>query len=46
VRVEDRAVITASALDPDLPGRTFLVAGQPPKTHPTARRFALIEVNS
>jgi len=46
VQVEDIATITASALDPDLPGRAFRVASQATKTHATMRRFELVEVTS
>jgi hypothetical protein len=46
VQVEDVVAITASGLDPDLPGRKFRVASQAAKTHASARRLELIEVNS
>jgi hypothetical protein len=46
VLVEDRAVVTASALDPALVGRAFRVASQAAKTHATMRRFDLLEVAS
>lgn len=44
IRVHDVATITASALDPDLVGRKFIVLGLTHKTHLTARRMQVQEV--
>lgn len=44
VRVNDIVTITASVLDPDLPGRTYWVKELAAKTHMTSRRFGIIEV--
>jgi hypothetical protein len=46
VLVEDRVTITASALDPQLVGRVWRVAGQAAKTHATSRRVEIREVGS
>lgn len=42
---EDVVTCTASALDPDLPGRKFTVKGILRKTHATSRRIQLQEVD-
>lgn len=42
----DEVTITASAHDPDLPGRTFLVRDLAHKTHATARRVGVTERTS
>ncbi|MFI2664881.1 DUF6093 family protein [Micromonospora carbonacea] len=42
----DEVTITASAHDPDLPGRTFLVRDLFHKTHATARRVGVTERTS
>lgn len=44
IRVHDVATITASALDPDLVGRKFVILGLAHKTHATARRMQVQEV--
>lgn len=44
VKVDDRVSLTASALDPDLVGRTFRVSDLMHKTHATARRLPVEEV--
>ena len=44
IRVHDRITVTASTLDPDLVGRTFVVLGLAHKTHMTARRLQVQEV--
>lgn len=41
--VGDEATITASAYDPDLPGRTFKIHDLMHKTWATARRYGVIE---
>ncbi len=43
VEIDDEAQITASPLDPDLLGRTWLVRGLAHKTHATARRIHIEE---
>ena len=43
VRSGDFALITASALDPDLVGRSFRVESNSHKTYATARRFRCTE---
>lgn len=43
VRTGDFVTITASALDPDLVGRSFRVTVPAHKTHATARRFPCTE---
>jgi hypothetical protein len=43
VQAGDEVLITASALDPDLPGRTFRVHDLAHKTHATARRLGVVE---
>jgi Family of unknown function (DUF6093) len=45
VENEDLVTCTASALDPDLPGRAFRVKGVLRKTHSTSRRIQLQEVD-
>jgi hypothetical protein len=45
VNNEDVVTCTASALDPDLPGRKFTVKGILRKTHATSRRLELQEVD-
>jgi hypothetical protein len=42
---DDVVTCTASALDPDLPGRKFTVKGILRKTHATSRRIELQEVD-
>lgn len=44
--VDDEVLITASAHDPDLPGRVFLVRDLAHKTHATARRVQVQERTS
>jgi hypothetical protein len=44
VRVDDVVDSVVSALDPDLAGRTWRVAGPSRKTHQTMRRFYIAEV--
>lgn len=44
LRVGDFITITASALDPDLVGRSFNVLGLAHKTHMTARRLQVQEI--
>lgn len=46
VLVEDRVTVTAAALDPQLVGRVWRVAGQAAKTHATSRRVEIREVGS
>jgi hypothetical protein len=46
VASDDIATITASVLDPDLPGRVFHLRELSHKSFLTARRFSLIEVTS
>lgn len=46
VRAEDEVVISTSALDADLPGRTFIVRDLAHKTHATARRIGVEERTS
>lgn len=46
VRVDDRAQVTVSVLDPDLVGRTFRIADLFHKSHATARRLPIEEVTS
>lgn len=43
---EDVVTVTASALDPDLVGKTFRIRGPSHKSYLTARRFSVIEVTS
>lgn len=43
---DDLVTVTASALDPDLVGRTFRLRGMAHKSFLTARRFPMIEVMS
>ncbi|GAA2696518.1 DUF6093 family protein [Actinoplanes palleronii] len=43
VQAGDEVVITASANDPDLPGRVLLVHDLAHKTHATARRLGVVE---
>jgi len=43
VQAGDVVVVTASALDPDLVGREWRVAGPSRKTHQTMRRFYIAE---
>ena len=45
-QVNDRATVTASALDPELVGRVFRVRDLYHKSHATARRLAVEEVTS
>lgn len=42
----DRATVTASALDPDLVGRVFVLDGVAAGTHLTMRRYQVREVTS
>lgn len=45
LRIDDEATVTASGMDDqDHPGRTFRVTGTPRKTHMTATRAAVTEV--
>lgn len=44
VQIDDVVTCTASALDPDLVGRTWSVTGLSHKTHSTTRRLELQEV--
>jgi hypothetical protein len=44
VEVKDTVTVTASAMDPQLVGRSYLVAGEFAKTWATARRLLLDEV--
>lgn len=46
LQAEDQITITASALDPDLVGRTFVVWDLAHKTHATARRVGVQERTS
>lgn len=46
VRVEDIVTIGTSVLDPALQDRVFRVASSAAKTHATARRLEITEVNS
>jgi len=46
LRTEDEVTMTASAYDPDLPGRVFLVRDLFGKTEATARRVQVEEVTS
>ncbi|HEX7160400.1 MAG TPA: DUF6093 family protein [Trebonia sp.] len=46
LRTEDEVTMTASAYDPDLPGRVFLIRDLFGKTEATARRIAVEEVTS
>lgn len=43
VQPGDEITVTASAHDPDLPGRVFLVQGLHHKTEATSRRVSVIE---
>lgn len=43
---DDIATVTASAYDPDLPGRTFHIRELASKTWETARRFGIEQVTS
>lgn len=43
LKVGDQITITASAHDPDLPGRVFLIHDLAHKTHATSRRVQCIE---
>jgi hypothetical protein len=42
----DRITITASALDPDLVGKVYVIREVEAKTHLTARRVTVLEVTS
>lgn len=44
VQPNDLVTITATALDPDLAGRTYRVRGTGHKTHATKRELELVEV--
>jgi len=46
LRTEDEITIDTSALDPDLPGRVFLIRDLAHKTHATARRVGVVERTS
>lgn len=46
LRQGDRITVTASALDPDLVGRVFVVLGVAHKTHATSRRMQVQEVST
>lgn len=46
LRTEDRITITASAHDPDLVDRVFLIRSLAHKTHATARRVQVVERTS
>lgn len=46
LRVDDEVTFTASASDPDLPGRVFLIRDLFHKTDATARRVGVIERTS
>lgn len=46
LRAGDEVEMTASAHDPDLPGRRFVVRGEFAKSHATARRLGIEEVTS
>lgn len=43
---DDLVTVTASALDPDLVGKTFHLRGPAHKSYPTAHRFPMVEVTS
>jgi hypothetical protein len=45
VQPDDLVTVTASALDPDLVGRTFRLRGPAHKSFLTARRFPMVEVS-
>jgi hypothetical protein len=46
LREGDRITITASALDPDLVGKVYVIRDVEAKTHLTARRVTVLEVTS
>lgn len=46
IQADDLVVVTYSALDPDLPGRTYRVREVAHKTYLTARRLGVEEVTS
>jgi hypothetical protein len=46
IRTEDRAQIATSQLDPDLPGRVFVIGAPVAGTHLTSRRYQITEVTS
>ncbi len=46
LRAGDEVLMTASAADPDLPGRTFLIRELFAKSHATARRLGVEEQTS
>ncbi len=46
VTSDDLVTVTASALDPELVGKTFRVRGASHKSYLTARRYSVIEVTS
>jgi hypothetical protein len=46
IRTEDRAEIDTSALDPDLPGRVYVIGAPVAGTHLTSRRYQITEVTS
>jgi hypothetical protein len=46
LQVDDQVTITASAHDPDLPGRVFFIRDLMHKTHATARRVSIQEKTS
>jgi hypothetical protein len=46
LREGDRITITASALDPDLVGKVYVVRDIEAKTHLTSRRVTVLEVTS